>query len=290
LGQLNTAVFGAFPSAMMIAEDSTAWPLVTKPVDSGGLGFNFKWNMGWMNDIMEYMELDPIARKYHHNSVTFSFHYAFSENYILPISHDEVVHEKKSLLSKMPGDEAQRFAGVRVLLGYMMAHPGKKLLFMGCELGQAAEWDYRGELDWALLQNEGNRQLWRFVKELNRFYLENRALWQVDFSWEGFSWISNDDYRQNIIAFRRVGRGGEEIIVLCNFAPVMRTGYRIGVPLEGEYEEVFNSDDREYGGTGCANTGPIASQPVPMHGCSQSMELKVPPMSAIYLKFKTEMR
>jgi 1,4-alpha-glucan branching enzyme len=286
LQQLNTAVFGYFPHACMIAEESTAWPLVTKPADVGGLGFNFKWNMGWMNDMMEYVSLDPLARQFHQNKITFSFHYAFSENYVLPISHDEVVHGKKSLISKMPGDNAQQFAGVRALLAYMMAHPGKKLLFMGSEFGQFIEWDYRKELDWLLLDYDTHRLLQQYVRDLNQFYLENQSFWQIDFSWEGFSWIANDDNTQNIIAFRRIDKDKNETVVLCNFAPVSRENYRIGVPFKGNYEEVFNSDSAAYGGTGCENKGLIATEPVPLHGYGQSVVLTVPPLSVTYFKLK----
>lgn len=284
LRQLNTAVFGAYKNVMMIAEESTAWPLVTKPADIGGLGFNFKWNMGWMNDTMQYMSIDPLFRQFHHDKITFSFYYAFSENYVLPISHDEVVHGKCSLISKMPGEYEQKFAGVRALLGYMTAHPGKKLLFMGCEFGQFSEWDFRRELDWMLLGYDSHRALRRYVKELNSFYLDSPPLWQVDSSWDGFSWISNDDNTQNIIAFRRIDRTGDELIVLCNFAPVKRQHYRIGMPRPGIYSEVFCSDAKKFGGSGAGNPGPTGTQNIPMHGLPQSAEFTVPPMSVSFFK------
>jgi 1,4-alpha-glucan branching enzyme len=241
--------------------------------------------MGWMNDMMEYMSLDPLARQYHQKDITFSFHYAFSENYILPISHDEVVHGKKSLISKMPGSYEEKFAGVRAFLGYMMAHPGKKLLFMGCEFGQFKEWDYRDAIDWLLLDYDKHRELKEYVAELNRFYLKNAPLWQVDYGWEGFNWISNDDNTQNIVSFRRIDKRGKEVIALCNFAPVRRENYRIGVPFEGNYQEVFNSDSVKYGGTGAGNEGLIRSEEIPMHGYPQSVSLTVPPMACIYFKF-----
>lgn len=282
--ELNKAVLTNYPDTLMIAEESTAWPLVTKPGYVGGLGFNFKWNMGWMNDMLEYMQMDPILRQYHQKNITFSFHYAFSENYVLPISHDEVVHGKKSLISKMPGNYEQQFAGVRAFLGYMMAHPGKKLLFMGSEFGQFKEWDYRNALDWNLLDYDKHRELKKYVTELNHFYLENPPMWQVDTSWDGFKWISNDDNTQNIISFRRIDKSGNEIVIICNFAPVLRENYRIGAPEKGEYIEVLNSDSTAYGGWGHSNEGIIKTEDVPMHGYNQSIVLRVPPMSTVYFK------
>ncbi len=281
---LNCAVFHEFPFAMMIAEDSTAWPLVTKPADIGGLGFNFKWNMGWMNDMLEYISMDPIYRKDHQKNITFSFHYAFSENYILPISHDEVVHGKKSLISKMHGEHGLQFAGVRAFLGYMYAHPGKKLLFMGCEFGQFKEWDYKDALDWALLKFPSHGGLKSYVSSLNHFYLDHPPLWEIDYSWEGFSWIANDDNTQNIIAFRRMDKKGGELIILCNFSPVKRMNYRIGAPSPGNYIEIFNSDALEFGGVGNLNKEPVKAEPVPMHGLPQSIALTVPPMATIFLE------
>lgn len=284
LQKLNVAVFGLFPEVMMIAEESTSWPMVSKPTDCGGLGFNYKWNMGWMNDMLRYMSLDPLARKYNHDNVTFSFFYAFSENYVLPISHDEVVHGKCSLMNKMPGDEAKKFAGVRLFISYMMAHPGKKLIFMGTEFGQVIEWNFEKELDWMLLQYPVHQQQQRFFKDINHFYLDTPALWQVDFSWEGFSWISNDDYTQSVIAFRRFDKDGNEVIAVCNFLPVERKEYRIGVPFAGTYTEMFNSDSTLYGGSGLVNGNSIISQHIPMHGFSQSVSLTLPPLSVLFLR------
>ena len=284
LQKLNENIFRDFPYAMMIAEESTSWPMVTKPVFSGGLGFNFKWNMGWMNDILRYFSLDGFFRKYNHDCITFSMFYAFSENFVLPISHDEVVHGKKSLIDKMPGSYDEKFAGVRAFLGYMMAHPGKKLMFMGQEFGQFIEWNYEKGLDWLLLDYPKHRALQNYFKKINEFYKANPAFWQIDYSWEGFSWISSDDKDNSVIAFRRIDEKGKEIIVVCNFTNVERCDYRIGIPKKGAYKIVFTSDDVDFGGEGKGNKGKLKTESINMHGFEQSISLDLPPMSAIYIK------
>ena len=282
--KLNSTVFEQFPNTLMIAEESTAWPLVTKPTDIGGLGFNFKWNMGWMNDMLKYMALDPIHRAFHHDSLTFSFFYAFSENFILPISHDEVVHGKGSLVNKMFGDMDAKLAQDRAFMAYMMAHPGKKLTFMGSEFAQVREWDYENGLEWFMIDEfENHRNFQLFTKNLNKFYLENSPFWEVDYSWEGFNWISNDDYRQSIIVFRRIDKKGNEIIVVCNFVPVGRSTYSFGVPYKGTYTEVFNSTSHD--GSAYLN-GSVKSQEVPMHGYEQSISVEIPAFSVMYFKCK----
>ena len=284
LRKLNENIFRDYPDTMMVAEESTAWPMVSKPVFMGGLGFNFKWNMGWMNDILRYFSLDGYFRKYNHDCITFSFFYAFSENFVLPISHDEVVHGKKSLIDKMPGSYEEKFAGVRAFLGYMYAHPGKKLLFMGSEFGQFIEWNYEKGLDWLLLDYDKHRQLKEYVKQLNDFYKHNPSFWEIDYSWEGFSWISSDDTDNSVIAFRRIDEKGKEVIAVCNFTNVERNNYCIGVPSKGSYKIVFNSDDAEFGGEGKGNKDKIKTCSTPMHGLENSISLDLPPMSTIYLK------
>ena len=283
LKQLNEAVFARHPDVLMIAEESTAWPLVTKPTDIGGLGFNFKWNMGWMNDMLSYMSMDPLYRAFNHDKLTFSFFYCFSENYVLPISHDEIVHGKCSMIEKMPGTDEQKFASYRAFLCYMFAHPGKKLLFMGQEFGQRREWNYKSELEWFMLDYPNHKTLLDFSKALNKFYRENAPLWENDDSWKGFSWISNDDYRQSVIAFRRIDDSGNEIIAVCNFVPVGREHYRIGVPQAGTYTLVFDSDASAFGGSGTA-LKKVKSEEDPMHGFDQSIALTLPPLSVQYFK------
>ncbi len=301
LRQLNTAVFAAKPQALMVAEESTTWPLVSHPVDEGGLGFNYKWNMGWMNDMLRYMSLDPLFRKGSQDLITFSLYYAFAENFILPLSHDEVVHGKKSLLGRMPGDYWQKFAGLRAFYGYWMTHPGKKLLFMGGEFAQFIEWKYDAGLDWLLLDYPQHRAMRDYVRDLNAFYLAHPALWQIDFDWQGFHWVSCDDRDNSVIAFYRTGAAPgrqerqdgapasppESILVLCNFTPVVRRHYRIGVDEDGEYEEIWNSDDTRYGGSGVHAIAPgtvLAAEPVALHGRAQSLSLTLPPLATICLR------
>ncbi len=268
---------------MMIAEESTAWPLVSHPVSEGGLGFHFKWNMGWMNDMLSYMSTDPLFRAGNHNKVTFSFFYAFSENFVLPISHDEVVHGKCSLINKMPGDYEQKFAGLRTFYGYMMAHPGKKLLFMGQEFAQFIEWNENQQLDWMLLDYDRHAQMQSFVRGLNHLYLDTPALWEDDFTWDGFQWIVADDSSQSIVVFLRRDKKGNEIIAVCNFAPVLRPDYKFGVPRAGQYAELINSDDEAFGGGGVHNE-PVRAVKEPMHGFEYSISLRIPPMSAMLLR------
>ena len=284
LQKLNTAVLTRHPEKYMIAEESTAWPNVTKPASEGGLGFNFKWNMGWMNDMLSYMSSDPIYRSYNHNKVTFSFFYAFSENFVLPISHDEVVHGKCSLINKMPGEYEAKFANLRTFYGYMMAHPGKKLLFMGQEFGQFAEWNEMKPLDWMLLDYDKHKELQLYVKTLNQFYKDHPAFWQVDYSWEGFQWIVPDDFQQSVVAFLRKDAAGKQILVVCNFNPVLREKYTMGAPVSGTYKEILNSDDVEFGGAGTVHNKSVRSKKKPMHGFDQSITLALPPMSTLYFE------
>ncbi len=283
LKKLNSSAFKKDPSVLMIAEESTAFPMVTKPPADGGLGFNFKWNMGWMNDMLSYMSTDPLFRKGRQNDITFSLTYAFSENFILPLSHDEVVHGKCSMINKMPGEYEEKFDNLRAFYAYMMSHPGKKLNFMGSEFAQFIEWNHANELDWKLLDFDKHRKMHRFVKELNAFYLENKPMWENDTDWEGFKWISLDDNANSVISFRRIDKSGGEIIVVCNFCPVKRTNYKIGVPYKGTYKCVFSSDKAIYGGKG-TRLMPAKSKTEPMHGFANSISLTLPAMSVGYYK------
>ena len=284
LRQLNAAAFQTEPAVMMIAEESTAFPLITKPDYDGGLGFLFKWNMGWMNDMLQYMSLDPLYRKGDHNALTFSMTYAFSENFILPLSHDEVVHGKCSLIGKMPGNYDDKFNNLRVLYAYQMAHPGKKLNFMGSEFAQFIEWNFKQGLDWLLLDYEKHRKMQQFVKTLNRFYLENRELWEVDTGWDGYEWIEPDDRDRSVIAFRRKDRKGRELVVVCNFCPVLRENYRLGLPKQGWYVPVLNTDDEAFGGYGFAPET-VRTEKKPSHGQMQSGLFRVPPMSVCFYRY-----
>ena len=283
LRALNETAFSVDPNALMVAEESTAWPLVTRPAKDGGLGFNLKWNMGWMNDMCHYLKLDPWFRQFHHKDITFSLMYAFSENFVLPISHDEVVHMKGSLRGKMPGDDWQQLAGVRAFTAYLLAHPGKKLTFMGAELGQWHEWNFASQLDWYLLENKENQQTQRFFKDINRFYLSQSPLWDIDFSWEGFEWLVADDNHNNVVVFVRRDRKGRELIATVNFSPVGRADYRFGVPPKETYREVFTTDLPAYGGTGdWRNEGELLTESIPSHGKPCSLCVTIPPLGAVF--------
>ncbi|GHV45966.1 1,4-alpha-glucan branching enzyme GlgB [Clostridia bacterium] len=285
LQKLNTFLFHDFPNVLMIAEESTAWPMVTKPSDIGGLGFNFKWNMGWMNDMLHYMSLVPEARPYNHNKLTFSFYYAFSENYILPISHDEVVHGKCSLVDKMSGPRDKRFASLRTFMTYMAAHPGKKLTFMGQEFAQFREWNYKAGLDWDVPEIPAHKTYHHFVTKLNEFYNTHSELWENDFDWSGFKWVVADDNTNSVIVFRRIDKKGDELFVVANFQPKDLDVYQFGVPYTGTYEEVFSSEDKEFGGSGITN-GKVKAIAEPMHGEEYSLKVKIPAMGAFFLKYK----
>lgn len=281
--KFNSYLAGNYPDVMTIAEESTAWAHITS-FENGGLGFSLKWNMGWMNDSLSYLEEDPLYRRYHHNRMNFSLTYSFSEKFILPISHDEVVHGKKSLLDRAPGEYEQKFAGTRTYLTYMMTHPGKKLTFMGCELGMFREWAYEEELEWFLLDYEMHRKHQLFVAELNHFYLSNEALWERDDNWDCFRWIDADNADQSILSYRRIAKNGKELIVLLNFLPVEREHFLLAVPNEGTYEEIFNTDDERYGGAGRTNPGKRKTQPALLSGYGQAVEITVPASGAVILK------
>ena len=285
LRNLNAAAFQADPAAMMIAEESTAFPMVTRPAYDGGLGFLFKWNMGWMNDMLKYMSLDPLWRKGDHNALTFSMTYAYSENFILPLSHDEVVHGKCSLINKMPGNYDDKFNNLRVFFAYQMAHPGKKLNFMGNEFAQFIEWNYKQGLDWLLLDYDRHRQMQSFVRTLNHFYLENRCLWENDSDWDGFRWLSCDDRDNSVIAFRRRSRKGQELIAVCNFCPVLREDYRLPLPKAGWYRPVLNTDDAKFGGYDFQPAAVHAEkEKQPQGEYAYSGRFRIPPMSVCFYK------
>ena len=287
LRQLNRTAFAIDGAALMVAEESTAWPMVTYPPEEGGLGFNLKWNMGWMNDVCHYLKMDPFFRQHHHRDVTFSMVYAFSENFVLPVSHDEVVHMKGSLRGKMPGDKWQQLAGVRGLYAYMLCHPGKVLTFMGTELAQWHEWDFRKALDWYLLDEEDDcRQTHACIRALNRFYKSHKALWENDRDWDGFQWLVADDNYNNVLVFRRTDRSGKSLVAVINFSPVAVEGYRFGVPPKARYEELFNTDEERWGGSGVTNPQPIKTECIPSHQQAQSIAVRVPPLGAVILQGK----
>jgi 1,4-alpha-glucan branching enzyme len=285
LRTLNQAVYRDHPDVTMIAEESTAWPMVSRPTDSGGLGFGLKWNMGWMHDSLEYMKQDPVNRKYHHGQLTFSIIYAFNENFVLPLSHDEVVYGKGSLIGKMPGDDWQKFANLRAFYGYMWAHPGKKLLFMGGEFGQRREWTHEGELEWWVSELPEHAGVKHLVRDLNRVYRSEAALHKIDFSHDGFEWLDFGNAELSVIAFLRKAPGnGAPLLVICNFTPVPRRNFMVGVPSRGVWHEILNTDAREYGGSGWGNLGGVESVPVTTHGRLESVSLNLPPLATIVLR------
>ena len=287
--RLNTAVHMYHPDVMMFAEENTSWPKLTHKIEDGGLGFDFKWNMGWMNDMLHYMSLNPMWRPFNHDSLTFSFYYAFSEKFLLPISHDEVSHGKGSLIKQMPGKYDEQFAGVRAFITYMYAHPGKKLVFMGTEIGQFDEWNHEEAIQWDLLEFEKHKKLRTFFKELNKFYLDCKPLYELDTVWKGFDWIHHDDYTNSVIAFKRTDKNGDEIVSVCNFQPIRRDEYCIGVPKYGLYDEVFNSDEERFGGSGVVIGNNIKTEVMKIHGFDQGLSLTLPPLSVIYLRCAKEL-
>lgn len=282
--QLNCAIYENYPYTQTIAEESTAWPMVSRPTYVGGLGFGMKWNMGWMHDTLEYFKRAPIYRKYHQNDLTFSQIYAYNENFVLPLSHDEVVHGKSSLLGKMPGDDWQKFANLRLLLGYMYVHPGKKLLFMGAELGQWDEWNHNKSLDWHLLQYDRHAAIQRWVKDLNHLYRTHPALYEEDFSNKGFEWVDFSDADSSVICFLRKGHQGKPILCICNFTPETRENYKVGVPIKGAWKELINSDSTYYGGSDKGNYGEVHTLPIPMHGRLYSLNLTLPPLALLCME------
>ncbi|MCF8235856.1 MAG: 1,4-alpha-glucan branching protein GlgB [Bacteroidales bacterium] len=285
LRQLNESIYERFPDVQTIAEESTAWPMVSRPTYLGGLGFGMKWNMGWMHDSLSYFSKDPVYRKYEHNKLTFGLWYAFNENFVLSISHDEVVHGKGSMISKMPGDNWQKFANLRLLFGFMWTHPGKKLLFMGSEFGQWSEWNHDSSLDWHLLDTEIHNRLKYWISDLNTIYKKEKPLFELDFQPEGFEWIEPNDAENSVLTFMRKGKKeNDQLLIVCNFTPVVRHNFRVGIPESKTYREVLNSDAKEYGGSGQGNFGKIQPAPVPMHGQFHSLNLTLPPLSILILK------
>jgi 1,4-alpha-glucan branching enzyme len=285
LKHLNEVLHTRHPGALTIAEESTSWPAVSRPTYVGGLGFDLKWNMGWMNDTLKYFAFDPLYRQYHHNELTFSMIYAFHENFVLPLSHDEVVHGKRTLLEKMPGDNWQKFANLRLLFGYMYAHPGKKLLFMGSELAQRDEFWEEGSVNWSLETSPPHRGVQRLIKDLNHLHTTEPALFEVDFEWSGFEWIDANDATGSILSFiRRAKNPDDFVVVICNFTPVVRGDYRVGVPTSGYYREILNSDSAYYEGSDAGNSGGVRAEPIPWHGRPWSIKMKVPPLAAVYFK------
>jgi 1,4-alpha-glucan branching enzyme len=289
--RFNEMVYGEFPDVQTIAEESTAWPMVSKPVYVGGLGFGMKWNMGWMHDTLEYFSTDPIYRKFHHNQLTFSIWYAFSENFVLPFSHDEVVYGKGALIGKLPGDEWQRYANLRALFGYMYGHPGKKLLFMGGEFGQWREWIHDESLEWHVLEYPFHHGIQRWVSDLNHFYKKEPAMYELDFNNQGFEWVDFRDWEQSTISFIRKGKHTDDIIlVVCNFTPVPRHNYRIGVPRGGFWREVLNSDAKIYYGSGYGNLGGVEAIPTPTQGRYHSISLTLPALGVLFFKSEGSQR
>jgi 1,4-alpha-glucan branching enzyme len=285
LKRLNEAVYEFSPDVQTIAEESTAWPMMTRPTHLGGIGFGMKWNMGWMYDVLEYISKDPVYRKHYHNQLTFSIWYGFSENFILPLSHDEVVYGKRSLLGKMPGDDWQKFANLRLLMGFMYTHPGKKLLFMGGEFGQQREWTHEESLDWHLLEHAPHQGVQKWVKDLNHFYRSVSALHELDFEQDGFEWLDFSDWEKSVISYIRRGKDSRNLIlVVCNFTPVVRSNYRVGVPGGGFWREVLNSDAKEYGGSGQGNLGSVEAKPLPLHKREYSISITLPPLSVLVFK------
>jgi 1,4-alpha-glucan branching enzyme len=283
LRRLNQEVYGAFPDVQTYAEESTAWPMVSRPTYLGGLGFGLKWDMGWMHDTLEYVHRDPIHRRHHHNELTFRAIYASNENFLLPLSHDEVVHGKGSLLGRMPGDRWQQLANLRLLFAYQFAQPGKKLVFMGGELGQPGEWNHDGSIDWHLLDEEGHAGVHRLVADLARLYRDDEALHELDCDPAGFEWIDANDASSSVVSFLRRGLDGDPLAVVCNFTPLVRRNYRLGVPEGGRWDELLNTDATTYGGSGQGNLGGVEAVPVVFHGRPWSLVLTLPPLAALFL-------